>query len=186
MNAQDTITIITAVTALIGTAGGLFLSYKSLQYSLEKDRTKVNIRINKASMGLTVPSSTNLEWSEDMLTMKLANVGNQDFVVTLVGVNIGRRTGHLVIPIPKGTVPIPYSLKPNETCNFWTSFENIEDLIKKKTSRSKISITVYAQDYIGNVFTSNKLEIRFRETKIYLLKQKIIRTARYIARFFFP
>ena len=165
MFGTDYIQLVTALTGLVGTVGGVLISYLTLRHTFRKDRHTIKVEIAKSLLAWPQPGTTKPKWSKDQLTFKVANVGAKDFDVVSVGVKIGRRSGGLYINQPDGTVRVPYKLPPDQTCNFWTDYSDTVKRIKKPRLYSKIKIRGYVGDYLGNNFYSNKLTVVLIETR---------------------
>ena len=178
--------VITSLTGLVGTVGGVLISYFSLRHIYQKDRHKVNLEIKVANLLTPKPDSDKPDWSEDMLTFKLANVGSKEFTVVLVGLKLGKRSGGIYINQPNGTVTLPYILKSDTTCDFWSEYEALVKKIKKPKFRNKINIRGYVSDYIGNTFYSRKLPVYIKETKLHKLKLTIRKDITNFIRLFLP
>ena len=179
MSKIDSLALVSALTGLVGTTGGLVISYLTLKHVYRKDRHLVKVEIAKAMLVKPQPNTTKPKVSEQMLTIKVINTGAKDFQVTSIGLKLGKRSGGLYINEPLGTVKLPYTLKPDETCNFWTEYDKLTKDITKPKLYNRIKIQAYTSDYIGNAFYSNKLEIIFKETKLrkFINKAKKARTA---------
>jgi hypothetical protein len=161
----ETIQIIAASTGLIGTVGGVLISYLSLRHTFRKDRHTIKLKIAKSMLAWPQPGTTKPKWSEEQLTFSVANTGHKEFTVVSVGVQIGRRSGALYINQPNGTVSTPYNLKPDATCNFWTEYKETIKKITKPKLYNNVTIRGYVSDYLGNTFYSNKMKIVLKETK---------------------
>lgn len=157
--------IITAITGLVATAGGVLISYLTLRHTFRKDRHTIKLKMDKSLIAWPQAETTKLEWSKEQLTFGIANVGAKDFTVVSIGIEIGRRSGSMYINQPNGTVSTPYKLLPDETCSFWTEYEVIVGKIDKPKLYNKVKIRGYVRDYLGNTFYSNKLVITLRETR---------------------
>lgn len=183
---KDFSQLITALTGLVGATGGLIISYLTLKHAYRKDKHSVKLEISEAIMMFPQAGTTKLKPSENMLTFKAVNTGLKDFTVISVGLELGRRSGGIFINQPNGTVQLPYTLKPDETCNFWTEYEKLKKDIKRPKLHSKLKIRGYIRDYIGNSFYSNKLTVRFKETKRYKLRAWLRKGWGSLLRLFWP
>jgi len=161
----QTVQVIAAVTGLVGTFGGVVISYLTLRHTFRKDRHTIRLQIAKSILAWPQPGTTKPKFTKDQLTFSVANIGAKEFTVVSVGVKIGRRTGGLYINQPVGTVQVPYKLQPDVTCNFWTDYKKIVKDIKKPRYYNKVKIKGYVSDYIGNTFYSNSLTVVLKETK---------------------
>ena len=101
---------------------------------------------------------------KEQFTIMAANIGNVPFTVAMIGINIGKRTGGLVIPDPLGTHKIPVVLERDQTCNFWTDYQDSIKSMAKIAKRNKIKIRARACDYTGSIFYSDWMTIRLKET----------------------
>lgn len=164
MSDTNTIQILTAATGLIGTLGGVLISYLSLRHTFRKDRHTIKLQIAKSLLAWPQPGTTKPKWSKEQLTFSVANVGPKEFMVVSVGIKIGRRSGGLYINQPAGTVSVPYKLEPDQSCNFWTEYDASIKGIKKPRLYNKIKIRGYVSDYLGNTFYSNKITVVLQET----------------------
>jgi hypothetical protein len=173
MSKVDSITLISALTGLIGTTGGLVISYLTLKHVYRKDKHLVKVEIAKAMLVTPQANTTKAKVSEEMLTVKVVNAGAKDFKVTAIGIAIGRRSGGLYINEPFGTVKLPHNLAPDETCDFWTEYKGLLKDIKKPKLYNHVKIRAYTRDYIGNAFYSNKLTVTFNETRLTKVLAKI-------------
>lgn len=162
---SEAIQIIAAATGLVGTVGGVLISYLTLRHTFRKDRHTVRLQIAKSILAWPQPGTTKPKFTKDQLTFSVANIGAKEFTVVSVGVKVGRRTGGLYINQPFGTVQVPYKLQPDETCNFWTDYKKITKDIKKPRLYNKIKIRGYVSDYLGNTFYSNSLTVVLKETR---------------------
>lgn len=162
---SEIIQIIAAATGLVGTVGGVLISYLTLRHTFRKDRHTVRLQIAKSIMVWPQPGTTKSKLTKDQLTFSVKNIGAKEFTVVSVGVKVGRRTGGLYINQPLGTVQVPYKLQPDETCNFWTDYKKIIKDIKKPKLYNKIKIKGYVSDYLGNTFESNSLTVVLKETR---------------------
>lgn len=172
---SNTVIVISALTGLIGTAGGLVISYLTLRHAYRKDRHILKFTLNEAIMVTPIPGTTKPEISENMLTFRVANVGLKDFMVVSLGLQLGRRSGGLYINQPAGTVSLPYKLPPDGSCDFWTEYAKLIKDIKKPRFHSKLKIKAYVSDYLGNKFYSNSHTIEFQKTRFDVLVAKLIR-----------
>lgn len=162
---SETIQIIAAATGLVGTIGGVLISYLTLRHTFRKDRHTVRLQIAKSILAWLQPGTTKPKFDKDQLTFSVANVGAKEFTVVSVGLKIGRRSGGRYINQPFGTVTVPYKLQPDETCNFWTDYKKITKGIEKPKLYSKVKIKGYVSDYLGNTFYSNSLTVVLKETR---------------------
>lgn len=124
--------------------------------------------------------------SEDRLIIKVANYGEINFTVAIVGILIGRHSGALIIPLPEGSVKLPHELTPENTCNFWTDYKKLLPLIEKKTRRGRIKIRVYVCDYVGRKYTSKSHWYIVRKTWHYKLRLKVVKLYRSCAKLIVP
>jgi hypothetical protein len=157
--------IIPQLTGLIGVAvglGGVAISYITLRHSMNKSKPQIKVEISEGFM-LVRPGET----SDDMLMIKVANYGEMNFTVANLGIQLGRHSGGLVIPMPLGTVQLPHELQSEKTCDFWTNYADLKKDIKKMTKRNRIRIRVRVRDYVGRSFTSNTHLYVINETKPY-------------------
>jgi hypothetical protein len=160
----ETIQIISAATGLVGTVGGVLISYLTLRHTFRKDRHAIRLQIAKSILAWPQPGTPKPKFTKDQLTFSVKNIGAKEYSVVSVGVQIGKRTGGLYINQPFGTVQVPYKLQPDETCNFWTDYKKIVKDIKKPKLYNKIKIRGYVSDYLGNTFYSNSLTVVLKET----------------------
>lgn len=161
--------IITAITGLVGTIGGVMISYLTLKHAYDKDKHKIKVEFGKGHL-INVPG---IDASKEQFTIKVANLSSIPFTVAMVGINIGRYSGGLAIPQPLGTHPIPVTLERDQTCNFWIDYKEAAKSIKKYTGRSSIKVRANISDYTSKNFHSKWLKIQFRETKYSRAKKTI-------------
>lgn len=179
--------IILAVTGLIGTVGGLVISYLTLRRAYAKDALRIKLKLDKRILITPVPGKEKPNFSEEMLTFSVANHGKKPYTIAGLGLQIGKRSGGLWINQPFGTVTIPYELTPDNTCNFWTEFIKVEKKAKKESGwHRKIKIRAYTQDYLGNNIYSNWMVITFNETAIDKTAAHLKEKLHNILRFFRP
>jgi len=155
--------LIPALTGLIGTLGGIIISYLSLKHTLGSDKFDVEIRISKKILATPQPGTTKAKLSEEQLTFFVANKGKKDFRAALLGIRVGKRSDAFAIPMPLGTVPLPHTLKPDDTVNFWTEYDNFVKKIKKPKLYSRVKIRGEISDYLGNTFVSKPIKVEFKE-----------------------
>lgn len=167
LNISDTVAIqlLSAATGLVGTVGGVLISYLTLRHTFLKDRHTVKVEMAKSMLVWPQPGTVKPNIQKDQLTFSVANTGAKEFTLVSVGIKIGRRTAGMYINDPLGTVKLPYKLKPDETCSFWSDYKQLVKDIKKPRLYNKIKIRGYVKDYIGNTFYSNKMTIVLKETK---------------------
>jgi hypothetical protein len=154
------IQLIAVVSGLVGTIGGVLISYLSLKHNYDRDKQRIKVEFGKNRM-INVPG---VDPDKDQFTIMAANIGNIPFTVAMLSINIGRRTGGLVMPDPLGTHKVPVTLERNQTCNFWTDYQDSLKSIHKITKRNKIRIRALVRDYTGSAFYSDWMAIRFKET----------------------
>lgn len=164
------IAYISVLTGLIGTIGGVLISYLSLKNSYDKDKHRVKVDFGKRLM-INVPG---VNPKKEQFTIMPGNLGNIPFTVANIGIDIGRHTGGLVIPIPLGTHRLPVTLKRDDTCTFWTDYKESFTQIKKIAKRSRIKVRASVVDYAGTAFYSDWMNLRFKETYFSKLNLKII------------
>ncbi len=156
------VTIISALTGLVGTISGALISFLTLKHSWDKDNHRVSVELGRNLM-INTPGIDN---KDEQLTITVANLGALPFKVANVSIKVGRRTGGLYLPKPFGTHELPVTLQRDETCTFWTSYRKSEKNIKELTPRNSIKIRASVSSYTGRSFQSNWLKIRIKETGI--------------------
>lgn len=153
---------IAVLTGLVGTLGGVLISYISLRHSYAKDRHQVQVELDKNIL-IGVPGTNP---RKEYFTIKVANTGHVTFTVASVKIAVGRYSGALVIPEPEGTHPIPTELERDKTCTFWTEYEAAKPKITKLTWRkNSIRVRACISDYVGRSFYSSWNRIHLRETR---------------------
>lgn len=177
LDGGDIASIITAATALVGTAGGLIISYRTLQRSYWQDKSRIKVEGAPAIISGV---------KGEQFTVKVANVGSKDYTVTMIAVKLGRHSGHLVIPIPIGTVKVPYILEPGKTCDFWTPLEELKKQARKMTNRKRINFRAEVRDYVGDRFISKPYQIVLKETRYDRLKSALSRFKRAFVKVLLP
>lgn len=170
-----TIQLISALTGLIATIGGVLISYLSLRHTFKKDRYAIKLEVAKSIMGWPQLGTNKPKWTEEQFTFRVGNIGGKDFTIAQIGVEIGRRTGGLVIPIPFGTVQLPHVLSPGQTCDFWTEYKDLKKLIPKPKLYNKIRVRGYVRDYLGNMVYSNKMTFALKTSKLDDLWAKVMK-----------
>lgn len=158
MESEEIIGIIGSLSGLIGVLITSYVSIMTLKKTLWNDKPKLTVKLNKAIISGI---------KGEQYAVKVANVGTRPYTITLLGFKIGRNSGKLAIPIPLGSVQLPYVLEPGKTCNFWTEVKKLDESIKKNTPRKRIKIRAYLQDYVGDVFDSNFCLAILKEDEIY-------------------
>ena len=131
------------------------------------------------------PKGQKNDISENMLMFNIVNVGQKDFKVIQIGLQVGRRKG-VIINNPLGSVTLPYTLTPDQSCDFWTEYESIKSKIKKPFLYNKVKIKGYVKDYLGNAFYSKKMTILLKETWHYRWGQSIKKSKQTILSLLFP
>ncbi len=157
---DNNIQIISALTGLVGTIGGVLISYLTLRHTFNKDRHRVIVDLSNNIL-MNVPG---VDTKKEQFTITVANLGQVPFTVANIRISIGRRSGALFIPIPTGTHRIPTVLDRDQTCSFWTDYKDALKGIEKLVKRNKIKIRAQVSDYAGNKFYSQWKPIRFKET----------------------
>ena len=183
---SETIQIIGGVTGLVGTVGGVVISYLTLRHTFRKDRHKIQVKIAKSILAWPQPGTTKPKWSKDQFTFGVANIGLKEYTVVQVGVQIGRRSGGLVINQPNGTVVLPHKLLPDQTCDFWTEYADIVKTLNKPRLYSKVKVRGYVRDYLDNSFYSNKMTIVLKETRKDKTRSWIKKQSKRLLTFFWP
>lgn len=163
------VTVIAAVTGLIGTISGSAIAYLTLRNSIGRDKHKVNVKLGKNLM-LNVPS---VDREKEQLTIQVANLGKVPFKVVNVGVNVGRRSGGIYLPKPFGTHQLPVDLERDQTCNFWTDYDRSLKSFRKYTRRNRVKIRASISDYTGRTFYSDWMKIRFKDTPLSKLVNRV-------------
>lgn len=152
--------LIAALTGLVGTFGGVLISCLTLRHTLTKDshRVKVTLGMDRIIM------APGIDPKKPQAVITVANHGTIPFTVANVGIQVGRRSGGLVIPYPVGTHKTPTLLERDKTCNFWTGRDDTLESLRKMTKRSHIKVRAYISDYADHTFSSNWVDVRFRKT----------------------
>lgn len=145
--------VLTAVTGLVATIGGLTLTYVSLKYQHDKDKPHIKVAMGENRL-INVPD-TNPDIT--YLTISVANIGKQDYTVTITGVALGKRSGGAVILQPLGTVQVPHLLEADKTCTFWTEYDDSIAKLKAlpNRKRKRMRIRAYVSDYAQRSYYSN-------------------------------
>jgi hypothetical protein len=157
---DNNIQIISALTGLVGTIGGVLISYLTLRHTFNKDRHRVIVDLS-SNILMNVPG---IDSKREQFTITVANLGQIPFTVANIRIRVGHRSGALFIPMPTGTHQIPTTLDRDQTCNFWTDHKEALKSIENLAGRNKIKIRAQISDFAGNEFHSRWMPIRFKET----------------------
>lgn len=172
----------TALTGLVGAIGGAGIAYLSLRHTLDKDRHKVEVDLSK-SLLINVPGIPD---DEQQFVIQISNLGTVPFTVGGIGISIGRHSGGLAIPIPKGSHPIGTVLERDKTCNFWIKYDDVVQGAERMAGRSHIKLRAYARDYAGNTFKSKWVDLRFKATWASNARGKCLAGYKSAIKFVFP
>lgn len=160
MTALEIIGIITAGTAFIGAfagLGGMIISYKTLQRSYWTKNVRVKVDGRESFISGVKKSQ---------FSIKIANLGERNFTISMLSIKIGRRSGSLVILKPQSVgFTVPYELEPGKTANYWSPMGEIEKSIKESTKRSRIKIRAQVTDYLGSTFDAKPFTVILRRTR---------------------
>lgn len=137
----------------------------SLKHQRDKDRPRIKVKAGKNKL-IDVPGA---DPDKIYLTFSVANTGEQDYTVSIVGIALGKRSGGLVIPQPIGTVSVPYLLQKDATCDFWTEYDSTFEKLKnlEYRNRKRMKIRAYVNDYTGRLFYSDWISIDFEDSKFW-------------------
>lgn len=174
--------VIAAITGLVGTVGGILISYLSLKHNYDKDKHKVKVELGKNLM-INVPG---VDSKKEQFTVLVANLGSVPFTVANLSINIGKHSGGLVLPQPFGTHKIPVILNRDQTCNFWTDYKETIKSIRKLTGRNSINVRASISDYTGRIFYTKWLKLQFEDNKYTDFKKKILTHYRNIRKIIIP
>lgn len=184
MTVSNIVQVIAGLTGLAATIGGLWISYISFKYRADKDRPKIKIKMGKNKL-INVPNTNpRIEY----LTATVANVGKQNYTVTILGFALGKRSGGVVIPIPVGNVQVPHTLEEDKTCTFWTEYTGTKNHLKSLPwrKRKRMRIRAYVSDYSGRAFYSDWHKIDFEPSKFWKANDKLRSIVKDIRTFIFP
>lgn len=174
------ISLISAISGLVGTLGGVMISYLTLRFSYLKDRHRIKVDFGK-NLLIGVPG---VDKKKEQFTVMAANTGSVPYKVTMVTIALGRHSGGLALPDPKGTHKIPVTLEADETCNFWTDAQDSISNMKTLTRRKSIRVRVIVSDYTGRSFYSKWLRVQLIETRYSKFRALILKNLRIARRFF--
>lgn len=162
--------LITSLTGLIGTLGGLTISYMTLRHMYNQSKHKIKVKLGKG----IILSAPGVDDKKEQIIIEVANLGPVEYTVASVSIRVGRNSGGFFIPLPLGTHPLPAKLKRDDTCNFWTDYADTLKEMNKLANRNSFPIRAEIRDYAGNKFYSNWYRIKTNETKLDKFRENFI------------
>ena len=143
------IQLISVLTGLVGTIGGVLISYLTLRHNFNKDSHHIIVDLN-SNILMNVPG---VDPKKEQFTITVANLGQVPFTVANIRISIGHRSGALFIPIPTGTHQIPTTLDRDQTCSFWTDHKEASKSIEKWLGAIKLKFVHKYQIMLAINFT---------------------------------